>query len=67
MKNHLSENVRRLRQIQRRCKQKEAESHKPVKAMWKSEKYDEIQSRIKQELQVNDQIHLKIFSKCHFS
>lgn len=49
MKDHLSENVRRLRQIQRQCKQREAEAVKPVKVLWKSEKYKEVQSKIKQE------------------
>ncbi|KAK7113492.1 enkurin domain-containing protein 1-like [Littorina saxatilis] len=49
MKDHLSENVRRMRQIQRKCKQREKETTQPVKVMWKSEKYADIQSKIKQE------------------
>nr|KAG5703177.1 hypothetical protein BaRGS_027342 [Batillaria attramentaria] len=52
MKDHLSENVRRMRQIQRKCKQREAESQQPVKVLWKSEKYTDVPSRIKQDLQI---------------
>lgn len=53
MRDHLSENVRRLRLIQRKCKQREAESVKPVKVLWKSEKYSEVQSKIKQDREHN--------------
>ncbi|XP_076459352.1 enkurin domain-containing protein 1-like [Babylonia areolata] len=51
MKDHVAENVRRMRQIQRRCRQREKESVQPVKVLWKSEKYTEVQSRIKQDLE----------------
>ncbi|PVD38218.1 hypothetical protein C0Q70_00829 [Pomacea canaliculata] len=51
MKNHLSENVRRMRQIQKQCKQKERETQQPVKVLWKSDKYSGVQSRIKEELE----------------
>lgn len=51
MTDHLSENVRRMRQIQRNCKQREVESQKPVKVMWKSEKYTGVESKIKQDLE----------------
>ncbi|KAL8563940.1 hypothetical protein ACOMHN_059370 [Nucella lapillus] len=50
-KDHMHENVRRMRQIQRKCQNKEAEAVKPVKALWKSEKYTEVPSRIKQGLE----------------
>ena len=55
MKDHVAENVRRMRQIQRKAKQREAESVQPVKVLWKSDKYTEVQSKIKQEKEV---IHL---------
>ncbi|KAF6032562.1 ENKD1 [Bugula neritina] len=49
-KNHVSENVRRMRQIQRRCRQKQREevasAPVPVKALWKSEKYEAVPSKL---------------------
>lgn len=51
MKDHVAENVRRMRQIQRKCKQREKEAVKPVKVLWKSEKYLGVESRIKQEIE----------------
>ena len=51
-KDHFRENVRRMRQIQRKCKEKESESVQPVKALWKSEKYKDISSKIKDDIQV---------------
>lgn len=50
-KDHFRENVRRMRQIQRMSKEKEAESVQPVKALWKSEKYKDISSKIKDDIQ----------------
>ncbi|KAM3611115.1 uncharacterized protein V6R79_013682 [Siganus canaliculatus] len=50
------ENVRRLREIQRRCKEQEAkraQSHLvPVKALWTSSKYQNVPSRVMVQLQV---------------
>lgn len=43
-------NVKRMRQIQRRSKEKEAEQKQPVKALWKSEKYSNVQSKIKTDI-----------------
>ncbi|XP_056150217.1 enkurin domain-containing protein 1 [Lampris incognitus] len=44
------ENVRRLREIQRRCKEQEAERELsrpvPVKALWSSPKYQDVPSRV---------------------
>ncbi|XP_062614241.1 enkurin domain-containing protein 1-like [Saccostrea cucullata] len=51
MRDHLSENVRRMRQIQRQSKEREASAHQPVKALWKSEKYSGITSKIKDDIQ----------------
>mgnify|MGYP000222864660 CR=1 FL=1 len=51
-RDHFRENVRRMRQIQRRAREKEEETVQPVKALWKSEKYREIPSRIKADLEV---------------
>ncbi|GFN86298.1 enkurin domain-containing protein 1-like [Plakobranchus ocellatus] len=50
-KNQLNENVRRMREIQRRCKQKEEQKKEPVKILWKSEKYSNVESKIKQDVQ----------------
>ncbi|XP_068461465.1 enkurin domain-containing protein 1 [Clinocottus analis] len=51
------ENVRRLREIQRRCKELEAErAHSrpvPVKALWTSSKYQDVPSRVMVQLQVS--------------
>lgn len=46
------ENVRRMRQIQRQSKAREADSHKPVKALWQSDKYSNVTSKIKEDIQV---------------
>ncbi|XP_047236244.1 enkurin domain-containing protein 1 [Girardinichthys multiradiatus] len=49
------ENVRRLREIQRRCKEQEAERTQtrpvPVKALWTSSKYHNIPSRVMTQLE----------------
>ncbi|XP_040898720.1 enkurin domain-containing protein 1 [Toxotes jaculatrix] len=51
------ENVRRLREIQRRCKEQEAERAKsrpvPVKALWTSSKFENVPSRVMAQLQVS--------------
>nr|XP_020449438.1 enkurin domain-containing protein 1 isoform X1 [Monopterus albus] len=51
------ENVSRLREIQRRCKEKEAERAQscsaPVKALWTSSKYQNVSSRVMAQLQVS--------------
>ncbi|KAK3609809.1 hypothetical protein CHS0354_029848 [Potamilus streckersoni] len=54
VKDHFKENVRRLRQIQRRRQEQEFESQKPVKALWKSEKYKDIGSKIKEEIEQDE-------------
>ncbi|KAG7221418.1 hypothetical protein INR49_017294 [Caranx melampygus] len=51
------ENVRRLREIQRRCKEQEAERAQsrpvPVKALWTSSKYENVPSRVMAQVQVS--------------
>ncbi|KAM7415910.1 hypothetical protein PAMA_018125 [Pampus argenteus] len=51
------ENVRRLREIQKRCKEQEAERVQsrpvPVKALWTSPKYQNVPSRVMAQLQVS--------------
>ncbi|XP_035999860.1 enkurin domain-containing protein 1 isoform X2 [Fundulus heteroclitus] len=51
------ENVRRLREIQRRCKEQEAERTQtrpvPVKALWTSAKYQNVPSRVMTHLEVS--------------
>lgn len=55
-KDHFSENVRRMRQIQRKAKKKEREAQQPMKALWKSEKYATVQSKVADELQVSSSV-----------
>ncbi|KAM3937554.1 enkurin domain-containing protein 1 [Leptodactylus fuscus] len=54
-KDHGKENVQRMREIQKRCKEKEMEkvqgAPKPVKALWKSSKYEQVESKVKAKLQ----------------
>ncbi|NXG76741.1 ENKD1 protein, partial [Baryphthengus martii] len=54
-KEHEKENVRRIKEIQKKCKEKErAQEHsqaKPVKALWKSQKYENVESKVKAKLQ----------------
>uniref|UniRef100_A0A8B9SU59 Enkurin domain containing 1 n=1 Tax=Anas platyrhynchos TaxID=8839 RepID=A0A8B9SU59_ANAPL len=54
-KDHEKENVRRIKEIQKKCKEKErAREHsqpKPVKALWKSQKYENVESKVKARLQ----------------
>ncbi|NWU69956.1 ENKD1 protein, partial [Pterocles burchelli] len=54
-KDHEKENVRRIKEIQKKCKEKErAQEHsqpKPVKALWKSQKYENMESKVKARLQ----------------
>lgn len=56
-KDHEKENVRRIKEIQKKCKERErAQEHsqpKPVKALWKSQKYENVESKVKAKLQVS--------------
>jgi hypothetical protein len=56
MRDYGKENIKRLREIQRRCKEQEAvrvnSQPVPVKALWSSAKYQNIPSRVMAELQV---------------
>lgn len=58
MRDHLGENVRRMRQIQRQAKEREANAHQPVKALWKSEKYSGVTSKIKEDIKVGSSFSL---------
>lgn len=49
-KDHVKENVRRMRQIQRASREKDEEKQAPVKALWKSTKYEEVSSKVRDEL-----------------
>ncbi|XP_006036363.1 enkurin domain-containing protein 1 isoform X2 [Alligator mississippiensis] len=55
-KNYEKENVRRIREIQKKCKEKElAREHsrpQPVKALWKSQKYENVGSKVKAKIQI---------------
>ncbi|KAM8984416.1 enkurin domain-containing protein 1 isoform 3-T3 [Ara ararauna] len=54
-KDHEKENVRRIKEIQKKYKEKErTQEHskpKPVKALWKSRKYENVESKVKAKLQ----------------
>ncbi|XP_065589418.1 enkurin domain-containing protein 1 [Cyrtonyx montezumae] len=54
-KDYEKENMRRIKEIQRKCKERErAQEHqqpKPVKALWKSQKYENVESKVKAKLQ----------------
>ncbi|XP_048814233.1 enkurin domain-containing protein 1 isoform X6 [Lagopus muta] len=57
-KDHEKENVRRIKEIQKKCKERErAQEHsqpKPVKALWKSQKYENVESKVKARLQESE-------------
>ncbi|KGL81941.1 Enkurin domain-containing protein 1, partial [Tinamus guttatus] len=74
-KDQKKENVRRIKEIQRKCKEKErTREHsqpKPVKALWKSQKYDNVESKVKAKLQESSPPpipealkYLKAYSRC---
>ena len=49
-KDHLAENVRRMRHIQRESRKKQGGVNEPVKGLWKSTKYEGVTSKVKNEL-----------------
>ncbi|XP_036607326.1 enkurin domain-containing protein 1 isoform X2 [Trichosurus vulpecula] len=55
LKDHEKENVRRIREIQKRCQEQERGQDysrpQPLKALWRSPKYDKVESRLKVKLQ----------------
>lgn len=56
--------MRRIKEIQKKCKERErAQEHsqpKPVKALWKSQKYENVESKVKARLQVGTQGALQL-------
>ncbi|XP_008063954.1 enkurin domain-containing protein 1 [Carlito syrichta] len=54
-KDHEKENLRRIREIQRRFREQERSREqgqpRPLKALWRSPKYDKVESRVKAHLQ----------------
>uniref|UniRef100_A0ABM5EV78 Enkurin domain-containing protein 1 n=1 Tax=Pogona vitticeps TaxID=103695 RepID=A0ABM5EV78_9SAUR len=74
-KDHEKENLKRMREIQRKCREKEQARElsqpKPVKALWKSQKYENVESKVKAKLQVSPvlpnpstQNYLRAYSRC---
>ncbi|XP_026574891.1 enkurin domain-containing protein 1-like [Pseudonaja textilis] len=74
-KDHEKENLRRMREIQRKCREKEQARQlsqpKPVKALWKSQKYENVESKVKAKLQESPspphpeaQKFLRAYSRC---
>ena len=55
-KDHEKENLKRIREIQRRFREQEHSREqgqpRPLKALWRSPKYDKVESRVKAQLQV---------------
>ncbi|CAF0883757.1 unnamed protein product [Adineta steineri] len=53
-RNHLNENVRRLRRVTREARERQAAKERnqptPVSGLWKSKQYDTVQSKVKQRL-----------------
>ncbi|XP_036043570.1 enkurin domain-containing protein 1 [Onychomys torridus] len=56
-KDHEKENLRRIREIQRRFqdqeRRREQSQPKPLKALWRSPKYDNVESRVKARMKVS--------------
>ncbi|XP_036690282.1 enkurin domain-containing protein 1 isoform X1 [Balaenoptera musculus] len=54
-KDHEKENLRRIREIQRRFREqehsREQDQSRPLKALWRSPKYDKVESHVKAQLQ----------------
>lgn len=54
-KNHLNENVKRIRHVMRETRQrqrvKDENKPTPVKALWHSKQYDHVQSKVKQRIE----------------
>ena len=66
-KNHIASNTVKIKQLMRKVKEREAQKEKeqieknvPVKALWKSEKYKDVQSKLKEMLQVSITMFNKI-------
>ncbi|PNJ61323.1 ENKD1 isoform 4 [Pongo abelii] len=57
-KDHEKENLRRIREIQKRFREQERSREqgqpRPLKALWRSPKYDKVESRVKAQLQKSD-------------
>ncbi|UJR26638.1 hypothetical protein I4U23_007956 [Adineta vaga] len=58
-RNHVNDNVRRIRHVMRESRQrqamKEQSQSRPVTALWKSKQYDNVQSKVKQQLDQDTQ------------
>ncbi|XP_004626082.1 enkurin domain-containing protein 1 [Octodon degus] len=73
-KDHEKENLRRIREIQRRYREQHSREQgqpRPLKALWRSPKYDKVESRVKAQLQepgpssVTEPAHfLRAHSRC---
>ncbi|XP_042294206.1 enkurin domain-containing protein 1 isoform X2 [Sceloporus undulatus] len=74
-KDYEKENLKRMREIQRKCREKEQARElnqpKPVKALWKSQKYENVESKVKARLQEGPihpnpeaQKYLRAYSRC---
>uniref|UniRef100_H9G4Z0 Enkurin domain-containing protein n=1 Tax=Anolis carolinensis TaxID=28377 RepID=H9G4Z0_ANOCA len=74
-KDHEKENLKRMREIQKKYREKEQarelNQRKPVKALWKSQKYENVESKVKIKLQEGPispnpeaQKYLRAYSRC---
>lgn len=50
-KDHMRENIRRMRLIQKASKKREEDSKQPVKALWKTSKFENVGSRVRDEME----------------
>ena len=50
----MKENLRRIRQIQAKAKQRQEEASKPIKPVFKPNRYDQVQPKVTVHMQVSD-------------
>jgi len=55
-KDHVKDNVKRMREIQAKCKQKQEEEAKPVKPLYRPDKYDHIPAKVTMYMKVRSVI-----------
>ena len=58
-KDHVKDNVKRMREIQAKCKQKQEEQTKPVKPLYRPDKYDHVPAKVTMYMKVRGVIGRK--------
>ncbi len=64
-KNHMVDNMTKIKKLMRNVKERDAQKEienapVPVKALWKSEKWKDVQSKLKLEMSVSGNMSAKI-------